>query len=94
MSQEDYWRERAESAEAKFNTLHDATGGALDRVKQFKANFGVKERSDGTIVVDYEKFAAALGPDGWLELRRIGDEIHHVSGAAGEKPRIRVGAAA
>lgn len=94
MADEKYWIDKAQSLEAQNKTLRDQYAPAIERVKAFKANFGVKEKADGSIVVDYEKFARNLGPEGWLELRRIGDEIHSVTGAAGEKPRIRVKASA
>lgn len=93
MSDENYWRDQADTWQAKFNTLHDATAPALDKVKAFKSNFGVREHSDGSLSIDYEKMVTAIGPDGALELRSVIDEVYSVSGAAGEKPRIKVKAA-
>lgn len=87
---ESYWISRAQSAEAKLQTLKDAYDPAIERVQQFKATFGVKERSDGSLVVDFERFAAAIGPESALELRRIIDEVHGITGAPGEKPRMRL----
>jgi hypothetical protein len=89
---EDYWREQAQSLAAQITTLKDAYGPAIDRVKQFKANFGVKERSDGQIDVDFEKFAEAIGIEGALELRKVIDEKYGISGEPGEKPHVRVSA--
>jgi len=94
MSDESMWIERAQSAEAKLASIKESYGPALDRVKEFKANFGVKERSDGTLVVDYDKFAGAIGIEGALELRRIIDGLYGISGDAGEKPKIKVRATA
>jgi len=81
---------RAESAEAKFGTLKANMDAVIDRVKQFKTNFGVRERSDGSIVIDFEKMVGRLGPEACLELRSVIDDKYGISGAAGEKPRIRV----
>lgn len=89
---ESYWIERAQSCEARFATLKEAYEPALERVKQFKTNFGVRERDNGEIVIDFEKFVERLGLEGALELRRVIDEKYAVSGAPGEKPRVRVAA--
>ena len=90
MADESHWIERAQSCEAREKTMKDAYGPAIERVKQFKANFGVKERSDGQIDVDFEKFAEGIGIEGALELRRIIDEKYGISGEPGEKPHVRV----
>lgn len=87
------WIERAQSWEAKHNTLKQSLEATLERVKEFKANFGVKERSDGAIEIDYDKFVERLGLEGWLALREIGDQHWQVSGQVGQKPRVRVAAA-
>ena len=84
--------DRALSAEARLATHKEATAAALDRIKDFKANFGVREKSSGELVVDYDRFAEAIGMEGALELRAIIDEKYNISGAAGEKPRIKVNA--
>ena len=84
---------RAESAEAKFGTLKANMDAVIDRVKQFKANFGIRERSDGSIIIDFEKMVDRLGPAACLELRTIIDDKYNISGAAGEKPRMKVKAA-
>ena len=89
-SGEKYWIERAQSAEARFNTLKENMGPAIERVKQFKANFGVREMSDGTIVIDFEKMVRRLGMEKSLELRQVIDEIYSVRGNAGEKPTVSV----
>ena len=91
MSQgESYWIERAQSAEAQVQTLKDAFQPAIERVKNFKANFGVKERSDGQIDINFDVFAERLGLESALELRAIIDEKYQIAGAPGEKPRIRL----
>lgn len=87
---ESYWIERAQSAEARMKTLEDQCKPALERVKQFKANFGVKERSDGSLVVNYQRLVEALGIEGAFELRRVIDETYQISGAPGEKPKVKL----
>jgi len=87
---EQYLLNRAQTAEAQLATLKEAYQPALERVKAFKANFGVKERSNGNLDIDYDKFLNALGVAGFLELRKLGDEKFKVSGNAGEKPHLRV----
>ncbi len=71
---EDHWISRAQSAEAKLVTMKESLGAAIDRVKEFKTNFGIKERSNGEIVIDFDKFVENLGKDSCMELRSIIDE--------------------
>lgn len=71
---EDMWISRAQTAEAQLKTLRESQGAALVRIKEFKANFGIKERGNGEIVIDFQKFAERLGPEGSAELRKIIDE--------------------
>ena len=71
---ENMWMDRAQSAEAKLNTLRQAQGAAMDRVKDFKTNFGIRERDNGEIVIDFSKFVERLGAESSLELRKIIDE--------------------
>ena len=89
-SGEQFWIDRAQSAEAKLATLKANMEPVIDRVKQFKANFGVREKSNGEIDIDFDKMVDRLGPGSCLELRSIIDDRYGISGAAGEKPRIRV----
>ncbi len=84
---------RAQSAEAKYNTLKENVEPLKIRVQQFKENFGVREKADGAIDIDFEKMVDRLGPVACLELRAVIDEKHSISGVAGEKPKIRVVAA-
>ena len=90
MSEESHWIERAQSAEAKLKTLEEAHKPALERIKDFKANFGVRERDNGEIVIDFDKFVERLGPEACLELRMIIDEKYLISGEPGEKPKLKV----
>ena len=84
------WMERAQSAEAKLATLKQAYEPAIERVKQFKANFGIRERDNGELVIDYAKFVERLGMTGALELRAVIDEKYNVTGTPGKKPHIGV----
>ena len=86
------WIDRAQSAEAKLATLKEAYQPAIEKVKAFKANFGIRERSDGSLVIDFDKFAAALGAEQALELRAVIDQRYGIRGNAGEKPRMSVAA--
>ena len=71
---EDFWINRAQTAEAQLKTLREAQGAAIERIKDFKANFGIKERSNGEIVIDFPKFVERLGEEGAAELRKVIDE--------------------
>lgn len=90
MADESRLIERAQSAEAKLKTLQEAYQPAIDRIQQFKTNMGVRERHDGALIVDFERFAKAIGPESALELRRIIDETYGITGEPGTKPRMRV----
>ena len=81
------WMERAQSAEAKLATLKQAYEPALERVKQFKANFGIRERDNGELVIDYQKFVERLGAQGALELRAVIDEKYNVK--SDKKPPLK-----
>ena len=86
MSDENHWRERAESAETKFNTLKQSIELTKERIQNFKANFGIKERSNGEIVIDYQKFVGRLGFESALELHGIIEECYPTK----KKPRMKV----
>ena len=90
MADESYWVDRAQSAEAKLATLKDAYAPAIEKVKAFKTNFGIKERDTGEIVIDFEKFVTQLGVGSALVLRGVIDDIYHISGKPGDKPRMKI----
>ena len=71
---EDMWMSRAQTAEAKLKTMREAQGAAIDRVRDFKANFGIRERDNGEIIIDFQKFVERLGEDSASELRKVIDE--------------------
>lgn len=74
MDAESMWIERAQSAEAQLKTLREAQGAAIARIKEFKTNFGIRERDNGEIVIDFQKFVERLGPESSAELRKIIEE--------------------
>jgi len=74
---ESTWIERAQSAEAKLLTMKESLGAAVERVKIFKSNFGIKERDTGEIIIDYDKFVENLGEANALELRDIINERYN-----------------
>lgn len=78
------WMERAQSAEAKLATLEQAYQPALERVQHFKANFGVKESSDGTLTIDFDKLTENLGLGGCTELKAIIEEKYNLGPPPGK----------
>lgn len=90
MSEDTHWIDRAQTAEAQLAALKEAYKPALDRIKEFKTNFGIKERADGQIDIDFEKLVERLGRSGALELRALIDERYQITGKAGEKPHVRL----
>jgi hypothetical protein len=90
MSGESYWVEKAQSAEAQLKTLQ----GNIDRIKEdarhILATFGARKQSDGSFSIDFSKLADGLGPEKALELRAVIDERYGITGAPGEKPRMRI----
>jgi len=71
---DDHWIERAQSAEAKLKTMKESHEQAVDRVRAFKTNFGIRERDNGEIVIDFQKFAERLGAENAAELKKVIDE--------------------
>ena len=82
--------ERAQSAETKLITMKESMGAAIERVKEFKKNFGVREKTDGSLEIDFDKFALNLGVESCIELRKVIDDTYKLSGKAGEKPRMKI----
>jgi len=71
MADESYWISEAQSAKAQLATLKEAYQPAIEKIQQFKANFGVRERSNGDIDIDFDKFVKNLGREGAMELKAI-----------------------
>lgn len=88
MADDSYWIQQAQSWQAKYNTLKDQFDRSIDAVKNFKTNFGVREKGDGSIVIDFDKMVRALGPEGCAELRQVIDDVH---GGKPKKPHLKLG---
>lgn len=93
MADEAYWIEKAQSAEAKLTTYSGQVDKLKEKVRVVLKTFGAREKSDGSFDINYEEFVKQLGPEGALMVRRVIDETYGISGAPGEKPRMRVKAA-
>ena len=68
---ESMWIEKAQSCEAKLHTLKQSLEPALERVRNFKANFGIREKDNGEIDINYDKFIENLGQENALILKSI-----------------------
>ena len=86
----DDWIQRAQSAEALLVTQKESMGAAVERVKEFKKVFGIRERQDGSLEIDFDKFATNLGVESCIELRKVIDDLYKLSGKAGDKPRMKL----
>jgi len=71
---ESFWSEKAKSLESQLGALKQQIDPVIERYTAFKANFGVKEKSDGSISIDFDKFVERLGQEGCAELRKVMDE--------------------
>lgn len=74
MADDSHWIERAQSAEAKLKTMKGVLEQTTEHVKNFKTNFGVRERDNGEIVIDFQKFVERLGKEGATELKSVIEE--------------------
>lgn len=93
MSDESHWIEKAQAAEARAAAYAGQIDRLKDKVRRVCDGLAARETADGGFVIDYEAFVRRLGLAGALELRAVIDEVHAVSGAPGDKPRVRVKAA-
>ena len=87
---ESHWIERAQSAEGRLSTLQEGLERLKGKYRGLLETLGAKERSDGTVDIDFEALVERLSAEHALELRAMIDERHRISGVAGEKPRISV----
>ena len=92
MADESYWVERAQSAEARFQTLKDSTDRMRDESRAVLDTFAARKKPDGSYQIDFERFVEQIGLEGAMELRQIIDQHYQVSGSPGEKPRIKMSA--
>ena len=90
MATESEWIHRAQSAEARLGTQEAAAGEMKKKIQNFKASWGITEKSDGSWDMNFDKLADNLGMEQALVLRAIIDEKYGIHGAPGEKPKVRV----
>jgi len=80
---EDFWIERAQSAEAKLKTLQDQQDRIKEDAQYILTVFGARKKSDGSFDIDYEKFVKMLGEDQAFVVRGMIDtEYGNVKKAA------------
>lgn len=89
---ESYWIDRAQTAEASLQTCRDNQDRVKEKLRSMMESLGVRERSDGTIDIDFEALADKLSLEHALVLREEIDKRHKISGEAGEKPKVKVAA--
>lgn len=89
---DDFWIERAQSAEAKLATAIGQIEPLKEKVRTIRENLCAKERADGSYTIDFVALADRLGIEGALELRKEIDKRYHITGASGEKPRVKIAA--
>ncbi len=87
---ESMWIERAQSAEAALTTCRENIDKVKEKHRAVMHTLGARERSDGSIDIDFEALVERLPIDQALSLRKVIDERHRISGAPGEKPRISI----
>ncbi len=89
---EQFLLNRAETAEAKLGTLKANIDALKERVQQFKANFGIREKSDGSIDIDFDKMVDRLGLEASLELKSVIEGKYAVRRRRHLKPTVRMNA--
>lgn len=89
MADEQFWIDKAQTAEAQIATMRDQVEPLREKCRHIKETFGARERSDGSFDIDYQAFVDNLGMEAALEVRKIIDETYNVSGAPGEKPKVK-----
>lgn len=94
MSDDSQWIERAQSAEATVSTLKEQIEPLKAKVRDARAALCAREIAGGGFEIDFDALVDKLGLENSMELRKAIDDRWKISGAAGEKPRIRVQAVA
>jgi hypothetical protein len=64
-----------------------------EKCGELRQTLCARERSDGSLEIDFEALADRLGLEQCLKFRAIIDERWSITGEAGQKPRVRVRAA-
>lgn len=81
------------SLQVRLQTVQAQTDRLTQKVADTREALCARERSDGSIVIDFDKLADRLGLEQCLVLRAAIDERWSISGEAGQKPRVRLKAA-
>ena len=84
-----FWRDKANSAEAKLGTVQDNIDRMKADAQEILALFAAKKKADGSFQIDFDKLVDRLGLEQAFELRQVIDAKYRISGAPGEKPRIK-----
>lgn len=74
MQDESFWIEKAQTAEAKFNTLQQSVDRIREDARNVLETFSARKKPDGSFDIDYKKFVERLGKEGAMELKRVIDE--------------------
>lgn len=86
--------EQNNSLKTQLQTAREQNARLQETVRTTCETLGARMKADGSADIDFEKFVERLGMAGALEVRAIIDEKYGISGAAGEKPRVKIKAAA
>ncbi len=87
------WHDAYNSEHAKFLTAQDQIDRVKEKLRSLMEVLGAKERTDGTLDIDFGILVGRLTIEHALDLRREIDEQHRISGASGDKPRVKLAAA-
>lgn len=82
--------EQNNTLRTRIATLEQQIEPMKERVRAVCETLAARQKSDGSFDIDFDKLADRLGLEGALELRAAIDGRWKISGAAGEKPRVRV----
>ena len=74
--------DKVSSLQAQLAACKSQIEPVLERYQSFKANFGIKEKSNGTMTIDFSKMVSRLGPEQSAVLRAVIDEKY----GPGESP--------
>lgn len=86
--------EQVNSLKTKIATMEGQIEPLKEKTRHIRETLCAREVSGGGFEIDFNALADRLGLEGAMEMRAAIDERWKVSGGAGEKPRIRVQAAA